>query len=233
MNKKLIPAFIAGTLCLTQTAASAAGLVDFTGHFNNAFQDLLHVLEDTIAEEYSPQIAGLMQKAVNQAVGVFGYPAPYTVAESIEEQLGELPQPDVTQPVPMSETADMEQTFNRDLLSQQIETVLGKSGQDAAAQRTEGVESLISQTQSHADRAQAAVSTQAAIKEMVQLQADSAALLGTLHRETLQSRQDTAAQSLAVVDISESLDQQRDIHRLERRGEVLTSLEQAAAARLF
>jgi hypothetical protein len=233
MKRAFIPALVAGTLALSQAATHAATLFEFTGLLNQAFQDLTGLLNDEIAEHYDPDVARLIQGTVNSAVGVLGFPAPYDTAQGLEAQISTLPQAEITIPVPASEVGFVQRDVNRDLLRQQTDTVLGQTGQEAALQRTEDVETLVLQTQVHADTAMTAISTQAAIKEMAQQQARSVELLGALHTETLQSRQDTATQSLAIADISESLDQQLTGRALERRGEAMTTLRQAAAARLF
>ena len=233
MKRTWLPALMAGTLALTQVAANAAALFEFTGLLNQTFQDLTGLLNDEIAEHYEPDVARLIQGTVNSAVGVLGFPAPYATAQGLEAQFSTLPQSEITLPVPASDIDSVQRELNRDLLRQHTETIIGQAGQEAALQRTEDVEALVLQTQGHADTAMTAISTQAAIKEMAQLQARSAELLGALHTETLQSRQDTATQSLAIADISESLDQQLIGRSLERRGEAVTTLRQAAAARLF
>ncbi|NEQ47555.1 MAG: hypothetical protein F6K00_30030 [Leptolyngbya sp. SIOISBB] len=233
MNRKLIPALVAGTVFVTQPAADAAGLFEFTSLLNQAFQNLSAILNEEIAEQYDPEVARLIQVTVNDAVGVLGLPAPYDTAQNLEAAFSELPQTDITLPVPVSEVQAIQRNVNRALVRQQSNSLLGQDGQEAALQRTEDIGTLVQQTQQHADTALSAISTQAVIKEMTQQQARSAELLGALHTETLQSRQDTATQSLALADISESLDQQLTGRALERRGEAITSLRQAAAARLF
>ena len=57
--------------------------------------------------------------------------------------------------------------------------------------------------------------------------------MGAVHAELIESRKDTAAQSLALSDISEALDQGLSTEQAERRGEAITGLQQAANARLF
>lgn len=233
MKTKVIPVLIAGTVSLTQVAAAAADRVDFNALIQDAYRQLSGILNEEIASDYDPEVAAIVQGTVNNALGVLGFPAPYQVTEDLENRLAALPQPDITEPVPASQEAFVRRDLNRDLLRQQIDTVLGEDGQITIDDKTEDIAQIVSESQQHAERAETAISTQASIKQMAQQQARSAELLGALHTETIQSRQDTAAQSLALVDISESLDQQLTTRQAERRGEVISGLEQAAVSRLF
>ncbi|MEM8648344.1 MAG: hypothetical protein AAGF86_18675 [Pseudomonadota bacterium] len=233
MKRKVIPALVAGTLAATQFAAHAADFFDLTDLLQDVYRELTGHVNKAIAEDYDPEVASLIQGAVNTTVGTLGFTAPYEMAQELDRRFTVLPQSDVTEPVPASQASAVVRNVNRDLLRQQIETVLGQDGQQTAEEITEDVTAAVDQTQQHAETAQSAISTQAAIKEMAQQAAISAELLGALHTETLQGRQDTAAQSLALADISESLDQQLTGKQLERRNEAVMGLQQAAAARLF
>ena len=206
---------------------------DLSRVLGQAYRQLEQALSETIADNFEADTAGLLQEVIGRATGVLGFPSPAALARELEGELAALPQPDVTQPVPVAESGALSRDLNRLLLREQIETVLGQDGQRLAQEKVETTASAVATTEQLAWQADAAISTQAAIKAMALQQAQSTALMGAVHTELLQSRQDTAAQSLALQDISASLDQQLTTQQAERRGEAITGLQQAAAARLF
>ena len=241
MKKKTIPVVITpvitgvitGLLLSTQWAAHAAGLIDLDGYFQNAWGQFNSLLHEAISENYDPEVAALLQRSVNQALGTLGIPDPTQVALDLDRRLIGLPPGDITQPVPITRAAIVARDFNRELLRQQATTVLGQGGQQATQARAQQIANTVWQSQAHADAALAAISTQETIKQMAQLQARQTDLLGGLHSDLMQSRQDAAIHALALADISETLDQQWQAEQLERRAEVVNSLQQAALARLF
>lgn len=190
-------------------------------------------LNELIADTLPPELAPALQGIVANATGILGFPAPGELARQLEEELGSLPQNDITESVPSATLSGIERELHRTMLYQQVETVLGIDGQGLTRDKVNAVGSMVQQNAQLAAAAQGAVSTQEAIKAIAQQEAQNSALLSTLHTELLQNRQDTAAQSLALMSVSESLDQQLSNKQLERRGEVFTSLQQAALARLF
>lgn len=228
-----VVAVLMTTMTVTEVAANAAGLFDFTDLVTDAYQDLSGLINDTIATEFEPEVAVLLQGTVNNARGVLGLADPTVLEQGIEDRLDSLPQPDIIQPVPGSEASLMTRDLNRKLTEQQAAALLSQEGQQQTQTKLEDIAAVVQLTEDHANSAQVAISTQAAIKEMAQMHSRSTELLGAVHTEILQGRQDSAIQSLALADISASIDQQLTIDGLQRRGDVLTGLELAAFARLF
>lgn len=233
MNKQAIAAFTAATIGLVQVSADAADFIDFVGVLTDSYQHLTSQLTAEIDEHYDGPVADIVQSTTRNALGVLGFPDPAQLSHDISQQFDTLPQSDITQPVPVTQSAMVIRQLNRDLLREQSATVLSLDGQQQLMNETHHVTDTVWQTQVHADTAQAAISTQQAIKEMAQLQARQAELLGSMQTALLQSRQDTAVQSLALADISENLDRQLTSEQLLRRAEVQATLQQAAQARLF
>ena len=228
-----VAALLSITVTVTEVAANTAGLFDFTDLVTDAYRELSGFINDAIADEFDPDIAALLQGTVNNARGVLGLADPNQLVKGIEDDLSTLPQADITQAVPGSTITRTARDLNRKLTTQQAATLLSQDGQQQTQDKLDDVAATVAQTEQHASNALAAISTQAAIKEMAQMHSRSTELLGAVHTELLQGRQDTAVQSLALADISASLDQQLTVSELQRRGDVLTGLELAAFARLF
>lgn len=203
----------------------------YTGLVQQAQADLRRVITSKIQEAIDPDLAPILQSAIERAIGAQGVLDPSELAKRIEQELSTLPQTDITEPVPSSKA--VERQANSLVVEQQIEAVLGQAGQERTQQKAELSTAAVEQSRQLANTAQAAVSTQEAIKAMALQQANSSDLLGAMHQELLQSRQDSAVQSLSLNDIAETLDQERTARQAERRGDAITGLEQAAAARLF
>ncbi len=235
---------LAGTACLTGVIAftgqalansyfTGQGIAgwDYSRMVTTAQQDLRRVVNSSIDKYISPELAPVFRQSVNDAIGTLGIASPQQTAENIEDELVNLPQGDITQAAPSA--AQITRRANHLLIDQQIEAVLGQEGQSIAQQKLDTAAVSVNQTRQLASTAQVAVSTQDAIKAMAQQQANTSDLLGSMHLELLQSRQDTATQSLALNDIAETLDQETLMRQAERRSEAIAGFEQAAAARLF
>lgn len=236
----------AGSALLTMMGGNAATLAEpflqETGLFipdivfstyGDVYTDAAAFLNGLITDAYGPELGPVFQDITNNALGVLGIPSPAELARNLEEELRSLPQGDITETAPAATAPSIQRDINRSVLSQQINAVLGKDGQAVTQNKANAVASMVQQNAQLAVTAQQAVSTQDAIKAMAQQEAQNTALLSTLHTELQQNRQDTAAQSLALISVSESLDQQLNTQQLERRSEVFADLEQAALARLF
>ena len=168
---------LVGAICLASTMAVtgstyAFSLVEgfnyqlpglnYNALVSRANQQLRQVLNNSISEYFGPELAPVMRQSVDQALGVLGYPSPNVVTQEIDQELGSLPQPDITQPVPGSTTSAVTRQVNRGLLDQQIESVLSQQAQQVTQQKSQVTTSAVTASNELAIDAQAALSTQEA-----------------------------------------------------------------------
>ncbi|MGP1385722.1 MAG: hypothetical protein ACTS2F_19335 [Thainema sp.] len=111
--------------------------------------------------------------------------------------------------------------------------MLSQDGQANTQNKLTWMETTVDQIQQHADAAQAAVSTQDAIKQMAQQTALQSDVLGAVQAELLQSRQDAQLTNLNLANLSHSLDQETRARRLQDLGSALDTLQISSQARLF
>lgn len=242
-NHTRIAFLVAASFLMTGSPANAQSLIDtrsfefesinVSRYVSDVYRRATNVLNKNIADNFETDTANLLQNIIGNAVGVLGFPSPIAISEQLEGELAGLPQADITKPVPMAESGTINRELNRVLIGEQIAAVLGEDGQRISREKAETTAAVVLTNEQLAVQANTALSTQAVMKAMAQQQARSTALMGAVHTELLQSRQDTAAQSLALTDISATLDQQLTTQQAERRGEAITGLQQAAAAGLF
>lgn len=224
--------FVAIATGLMATPAMAFyGFDAFTALINAGFNELdslfTELIDDTFGDN-APEI----HAAVQEAQGALGLPDPIEVEERIQAEL-EYQIGGVLSLDPDNQTIDYTHGVDRGATRAQAGSILSQNGQQRVVERMQQVALTTQEIGFHADNAQVAISTQAAIKEIAQQNARQAELLGTVELELINSRVDTQLGNLTMVNISETLDQERR-HRLSQQQATVQTLQTLAVmAELF
>ncbi|MBE9113169.1 hypothetical protein IQ273_27690 [Nodosilinea sp. LEGE 07298] len=240
MNPRLRVALIpilAATLLVAPIKPVAASQVDTTftdifGIFRQAFETSKTYVEQTIADLLTP-LPGDLEGVIQNALGDLGLVDPNRVRSAIAEELTTILEGDLAQSDSIYAGLETANEVDRQLTRAQVDAVLGQSGQAATRDKITWIEDTIGQVHQHADSAQTAVSTQAAIKQMAQQNARQSEILGAVQSELLQSRQDAQLTNLNLANMSQNLDQEARARRLQSLGSALDTLQISAQARLF
>ena len=236
MNRKFLASVslsLSGVLMVTHAADAALIWGEFVSYFQESYSELQTVLRQTVADEFTPETAAMVQGTIDSALGTLGYPDPQQLRQGILRRLEATPPGDLTTPVPVTQTGPLTRDLNRQLLHSQAAAVLGRDGQIATQEKADQIAESVAVSQQEAAAAQAAISTQQAIKHMTEQHALNTELLGALQNELMQTRSEAMGSALTLADISETLDEQTRYAYNQRRVEALTSLSLAATARLF
>ncbi|WOD39874.1 hypothetical protein [Nodosilinea sp. E11] len=232
----LIP-ILATTLLVAPVRPTAASQVDTTftdifGIFRQAFETSKTYIEQTISGLLTP-LPGDLDGVIQNALGDLGLVDPNRVRSEISTELATILEGDLAQSDSIYAGIETANEVDRQLTRAQVDAVLGQTGQAATRDKITWIEGTIGQVQQHADSAQTAVSTQAAIKQMAQQNARQSEILGAVQSELLQSRQDAQLTNLNLANMSQNLDQEARARRLQELGNALDTLQISAQARLF
>jgi hypothetical protein len=216
---------------------AAASQVDTTftdifGIFCQAFEISKTYVEQTISGLLTP-LPGDLEGVIQNALGDLGLVDPNRVRSEISTELATILEGDLAQSDSIYAGLETANEVDRQLTRAQVDAVLGQTGQAATRDKITWIEDTIGQVQQHADSAQTAVSTQAAIKQMAQQNARQSEILGAVQSELLQSRQDAQLINLNLANMSQNLDQEARARRLQELGSALDTLQISAQARLF
>ncbi|MGG6242616.1 hypothetical protein C7293_11010 [filamentous cyanobacterium CCT1] len=240
MNPRLRVAFVpilATTLLVAPVRPAAASQVDTTftdifSIFRQAFETSKTYIEQTLSGLLTP-LPGDLEAVIQNALGDLGLVDPNRVRSAIAEELTTILAGDLAQSDRIYAGLETANEVDRQLTRAQVDAVLGQTGQAATRDKITWIEDTIGQVQQHADSAQTAVSTQAAIKQMAQQNARQSEILGAVQSELLQSRQDAQLTNLNLTNMSQNLDQEARARRLQELGNALDTLQISAQARLF
>jgi len=240
MNPRLRVALVpilATTLLVAPIKPAAASQVDTTftdifGIFRQAFETSKTYIEQTLSGLLTP-LPGDLEGVIQNTLGDLGLVDPNQVRSAIAEELTTILERDLVQSDSLYASLETANEVDRQLTRAQVDAVLGQSGQAATRDKITWIEDTIGQVQQHADSAQTAVSTQAAIKQMAQQNARQSEILGAVQSELLQSRQDAQLTNLNLANMSQNLDQEARARRLQELGNALDTLQISAQARLF
>ncbi|MFQ4140572.1 hypothetical protein PGN35_030075 [Nodosilinea sp. PGN35] len=240
MNPRLRVAFVpilATTLLVAPVRPAAASQVDTTftdifSIFRQAFETSKTYIEQTLSGLLTP-LPGDLEAVIQNALGDLGLVDPNRVRSAIAEELTTILAGDLAQSDRIYAGLETANEVDRQLTRAQVDAVLGQTGQAATRDKITWIEDTIGQVQQHADSAQTAVSTQAAIKQMAQQNARQSEILGAVQSELLQSRQDAQLTNLNLANMSQNLDQEARARRLQSLGNALDTLQISAQARLF
>ena len=108
--------------------------------------------------------------------------------------------------------SETDRTMNRGMAS----SVVGKAGQNAMAQELQGAGQTLQTIQSKAQEAQGKDVTQDVMKDLVTLQAGQSALQGGAYTNLMLLRQQTAANSLVMSNISDAVDETNRMQHSEK-----------------
>jgi hypothetical protein len=228
---------LAATLLLAPLKPAAASQVDTTlddifGIFRQAFEDAKAYIERTVSDRLG-SLPGGMDVVIKNALGDLGLIDPNRARSDIATELANTLKGDLSQSDGIQAGIETANEVDRQLTRAQVDSVLSRTGQAATRDKITWIENTIGQVQQHADSAQAAVSTQDAIKQMAQQNARQSEVLGAIQSELLQSRQDAQLANLNLTNISQSLDQETRARRLQQMGNAIDTLQISAQARLF
>ena len=240
MNPRLRVALLpilATTLLVAPLKPAVASQVDTTftdifSIFRQAFETSKTDIAQTISDLLAP-LPGDLEGVVQNALGDLGLVDPNRARSAISEELTSILAGDLAQSDRIYAGLETANEIDRQLTRAQVDAVLGQSGQAATRNKITWIEDTIGQVQQHADSAQIAVSTQAAIKQMAQQNARQSEILGAVQSELLQSRQDAQLTNLNLANMSQNLDQEARARRLQALGNALDTLQISAQARLF
>ncbi|MEO0488012.1 MAG: hypothetical protein AAFZ49_00465 [Cyanobacteria bacterium J06659_2] len=232
----LVP-ILAATFLITSNQPAAASQVDTTfddifGIFRQAFEDAQAYIEQTLTD-LTETLPGDMDGVIDNALGDLGLVDPNQVRSDIATELATTLEGDLAQVDGIQAAIETANEVDRHLTRAQVDAVLGQEGQAATRDKITWIEDTIGQVQHHADSAQAAVSTQDAIKQMAQQNARQSEVLGAVQSELLQSRQDAQLTNLNLSNVSQNLDQETRARRLRELGSAMDTLQISAQARLF
>lgn len=228
---------LAATVFTAPIRATSAAQVDTTvdGIFNlfrQAYDDVHAYIEQTI-QDVVTALPGELDNALNDALGELGWVDPNQIRAEIAEQLATPIDGDLAQSDPVYAAVETANEIDRQLTRAQVDAMLSQDGQANTQNKLTWMETTIDQIQQHADAAQAAVSTQDAIKQMAQQTALQSDVLGAVQAELLQSRQDAQLTNLNLANLSHTLDQETRARRLQDLGSALDTLQISSQARLF
>ncbi|MBM0744894.1 hypothetical protein JOY44_25585 (plasmid) [Phormidium sp. CLA17] len=108
--------------------------------------------------------------------------------------------------------SETDRTMNRGMAS----SVVGKAGQNAMVQELQGAGQTLQTIQSKAQEAQGKDVTQDVMKDLVTLQAGQSALQGGAYTNLMLLRQQTAANSLVMSNISDAVDETNRMQHSEK-----------------
>lgn len=225
------------TLMAAPIRPVAASQVDTTftdifSLFRQSFESTKAYVEQTLADWIAP-LPGDLQGVIQTTLGDLGLMDPNQVRAAITEELTTTLERDLVQSDSLYASLELANEVDRQMTRAQVDAVLGQGGQAATRDKITWIEDTIGQVQQHADTAQTAVSTQAAIKQMAQQNARQSEILGAVQSELLQSRQDAQLTNLNLANMSQNLDQEARARRLQALGNALDTLQISAQARLF
>lgn len=225
------------TLMAAPIRPVAASQVDTTftdifSLFRQSFESTKAYVEQTLADWIAP-LPGDLQGVIQTTLGDLGLMDPNQVRAAITEELTATLERDLVQSDSLYASLELANEVDRQMTRAQVDAVLGLGGQSATRDKITWIEDTIGQVQQHADTAQTAVSTQAAIKQMAQQNARQSEILGAVQSELLQSRQDAQLTNLNLANMSQNLDQEARARRLQALGNALDTLQISAQARLF
>lgn len=225
------------TLMAVPIRPVAASQVDTTftdifSLFRQSFETTRTYVEQTIADWLAPLPSDL-EGVIQNTLGNLGLMDPNQVRAAITEELTTTLERDLVQSDSLYASLELANEVDRQMTRAQVDAVLGQGGQSATRDKITWIEDTIGQVQQHADSAQTAVSTQAAIKQMAQQNARQSEILGAVQSELLQSRQDAQLTNLNLANMSQNLDQEARARRLQALGNALDTLQISAQARLF
>jgi len=240
MNPRLRVALVpilTTTLLVAPMRPAAASQVDTTftdifGIFRQAFETSKTYIEQALSGLLTP-LPGDLEGVIQNTLGDLGLVDPNQVRSAIAEELTTILERDLVQSDSLYASLETANEVDRQLTRAQVDAVLGQSGQATTRDKITWIEDTIGQVQQHADSAQTAVSTQAAIKQMAQQNARQSEILGAVQSELLQSRQDAQLTNLNLANMSQNLDQEARARRLQSLGNALDTLQISAQARLF
>ncbi len=232
----LVP-ILATTLLVAPIKPAAASQVDTTltdifSIFRQAFETSKTYVEQTISDLLTP-LPGDLEGVIQNALGDLGLVDPNRARSEISTELATILEGDLAQSDSIYAGIETANEVDRQITRAQVDAVLGQTGQAATRDKITWIEDTIGQVQQHADSAQTAVSTQAAIKQMAQQNARQSEILGAVQSELLQSRQDAQLTNLNLANMSQNLDQEARARRLQALGNALDTLQISAQARLF
>ena len=232
-----ITSLLVTTLMAAPIRPVAASQVDTTftdifSLFRQSFESTKAYVEQTLADWIAP-LPGDLQGVIQTTLGDLGLMDPNQVREVITEELTATLERDLVQSDSLYASLELANEVDRQMTRAQVDAVLGQGGQSATRDKITWIEDTIGQVQQHADTAQTAVSTQAAIKQMAQQNARQSEILGAVQSELLQSRQDAQLTNLNLANMSQNLDQEARARRLQALGNALDTLQISAQARLF
>lgn len=233
----LIAPLLATTLLLGPVESASASQVDrlfqdIFGIFRQAFDDARAYIDQTLSEQLG-ELPGDMDVVIRNAQGELGLIDPNQARLGITEELSSTLEGDLALSDRIQAAAETANEMDRQLTRAQVDTVLSEEGQTATREKITWIENTIGQVQQEADSAQAAVSTQDAIKHMVQQNARQSEVLGAVQSELLQSRQDDQLANLNLTNISQSLDQETRARHIQALGSAMDTLQISAQTRLF
>jgi len=160
------------TLMAAPIRPVAASQVDTTftdifSLFRQSFESTKAYVEQTLADWLTP-LPGDLQGVIQNTLGDLGLMDPNQVRAAITEELTTTLEQDLVQSDSLYASLELANEVDRQMTRAQVDAVLGQGGQSATRDKITWIEDTIGQVQQHADSAQTAVSTQAAIKQMAQ-----------------------------------------------------------------
>ena len=236
MPLAMIP-LLAATLLTWPLQPAAASQVDttfddFFGIFRQAFEDAQAYLEEVITGHLD-HLPGNLDGVIHTALGELGLVDPNQMRSELAAELTSTLTGDLAHTDGVYAGIETANEVDRLLTRVQVDTVLSQEGQTAMGNKITWLENTVGQVQQRADSAQVAVSTQEAIKQMAQQSALESEVLGAVHSELLNARQDAQLTNLNLSNISQSLDQETRARRLQGLGDALETLQISSQARLF
>lgn len=206
----------------------------FTQQISQYFQVFNDFINRSMSNIFGDVLGGIFGNGTNSAngtgdnnpTGALGLPDFEALHQQIEQQAGgdaangaanaQMQKVDQFNLNPLvlaqSVKSETDRTMNRGMAS----SVVGKEGQNAMAQELQGAGQTLQTIQNKAQEAQEKDVTQDVMKDLVTLQAGQSALQGGSYTNLMLLRQQTAANSLVMSNISDAVDETNRMQHSEK-----------------
>lgn len=210
------------------SGGGVTGLFDqITQQLQALIQGVQTYMNQVIAQQIEP-LGEDLQSAVSSVMGDLGIPDPIAARENIKvATTGTFAGDSATESRVLANEVD------RQVTRATAASVLSAQGQQRTLQDLQRTQQTVEDIQQKAQQAQAAVSTQDVLKASTQQTAKMAEIMGSLHADNVQARQDAQNTNMNLTNISSSLDEANRTKQRESMGDAYSTLRVSSQAGLF
>lgn len=197
--------------------------------FNQQLGSLRDYADKILTQKLQPLSESLgkdIDAAVSSTAGALGLPDPIKSRDDVEKIASSPPRP-----VYSADRAANE--VDRQITRGAVASTLGEEGQQVMKQEAEATQNSVGLVEQQAQAAQGEVVTQNVMKQIALQNAQTAAVLGSMRADSLQSAQRQELTNLNLTNISRAVDGQNQAKQAEIVGAGLDTLRITSRAKLF